>query len=75
MYAKAFPRDPFMLKCSLKRYKTPEMCDKAFNYFQSTLKFVPDWFVTNKMIKKVVMFYSQMMINFFFDEDSGNVTI
>ena len=29
------------------------MCDKAVVAFRPTLKFVPDWFVTNKMIKNL----------------------
>ena len=28
------------------------MCDKAVDIFLPTLKFVPDWFVISKMIKK-----------------------
>ena len=29
------------------------MCDKAVDDFPSALKFVPDWFVTSKIIKKL----------------------
>ena len=29
------------------------MCDKAVDIFLPTLKFVPDWFVSSKMIKKI----------------------
>ena len=29
------------------------MCDKAVDDSLASLKFVPDWFVTNKMIKKL----------------------
>ena len=29
------------------------MCDKAIDDCLATLKFVPDWFVTSKMIKKL----------------------
>ena len=29
------------------------MCDKAVDDFLPTLNFVPDWFVTSKMIKKL----------------------
>ena len=29
------------------------MCDKAVDDFLSALKFVPDWFVTSKIIKKL----------------------
>ena len=38
------------------------MCDKAVNDFLPALKFVPDWFVTSKMIKTLMMFYSLMII-------------
>ena len=42
-----------MLNYYLDTHKTQEMCNKAFDAFLSTLKFVPDWFVTRKMIKKL----------------------
>ena len=29
------------------------MCDKTVDAFMSALKFVPDWFVTNKVIEKL----------------------
>ena len=29
------------------------MCDKAADNFLPTLKFLPDWFITSKMIKKL----------------------
>ena len=51
-----------MLKYCLGRYKTQEMCNKVVGDFLPTLKFIPDWFVTNKMIKTLLMLYSQMMI-------------
>ena len=47
------PKDPFMLKYFLDRYKTKEMCDKAVDKFLPALKFVPDWFVTGKIIIKL----------------------
>ena len=39
------------------------MCDKAVDDFLPALKFVRDWFVTRKMTKNFIMFYSQMMID------------
>ena len=30
------------------------MCEKAVDIFLPTLKFVPDWFATSKMIKKAL---------------------
>ena len=37
----------------LSSFKTQEMCDKAVDNFLPTLKFVPYWFVSNEIIKKV----------------------
>ena len=34
------------------KYKTQNMCDEAVDDCLTTLKFIPDWFVTSKMIKK-----------------------
>ena len=42
-----------MLKYCHDRYKTQEMCDEAVDDCLSALKFVPDWFLTAKMIKKL----------------------
>ena len=63
-----------MLKYCLNRYKTQKMCDKAFDYFLPALKFVPDWFVTSKMIENLhnALFAEDDIV--FFDEESGNVT-
>ena len=50
---KVISKDPFILKCCLDRYKTQETCDKAVYFYLSTLKFIPIWFVTSTMIKKL----------------------
>ena len=50
------------------------MCDKDISAFLPALKFVLEWFVTNKIIQKI---YNTLFENdniLFFDEDSGNVT-
>ena len=47
-----------MLKCSLKRYKTQKMCDEAIDASLLALKFVPHWFVTNKMLEKLDVVFS-----------------
>ena len=53
----------FMLKYCLNRYMTQEMCDKAVDAFPPILKFIPDWFVLNKMLdKNLKMLYSLIMI-------------
>ena len=66
-------RDPFILKCCLDGYKTRKMYDKAGNDFHSSLKFVPSWFVTSKLIK---IFHDALFANddiLFFDKDFRNV--
>ena len=49
MCNKAVSEDPFMLKSCHDRFKT----NKADDDFPSAIKFVPDWFVTSKITKKV----------------------
>ena len=50
------------------------MCDKAVDDCLAALKFVPDWFVTSKMIEKLfTALYSDENI-LYLNEDSGNVT-
>ena len=49
------------------------MCDEAVDDFLPSLNFIRDWFVTNKMIKKLsTALYTDVNI-LYFDEDSGNV--
>ena len=64
-----------MLKYCLDRIKTQEMYDKAIDSFLPTLKFVPDWFVTSKIIKKLDDdLFSNDDIIIFVNEDSNYVT-
>ena len=51
MCDKVFSKKPKMLK-SPYRYKTREICNKAVDNFLPTLKFVPDWFLRNKVNKE-----------------------
>ena len=56
------------------KYITQKMSDKAVGDSLAALKLIPDWFVTNKMIKKL---YTDLYAGdglLFFDEDSGDVT-
>ena len=49
------------------------MCDKAADDCLAALKFVPDWFVTSKLIKILfTALYADENIPYF-NEDSGNV--
>ena len=50
------------------------MSDKAVDSFLLTLKFVADWFVTSRIIKKL---YNSLLTDdntLLFDKDFGNVT-
>ena len=51
------------------------MCGKVVDDCLAALKFVPDWFITIKMIKKKLFtaLYTDENIQYF-NEDSGNVT-
>ena len=42
-----------MLKFCPDKYKTQEMCDEAVDSCLLALKFVPDWFVMNKVVEKL----------------------
>ena len=49
------------------------MCDKAADDCLAALKFIPDWFVTSKLIKILfTALYADENIPYF-NEDSGNV--
>ena len=43
--------DHFPIRYVPDQYKLQQMCDKAVYFCLATLKFVPDWFVTRKIIK------------------------
>ena len=62
-----------MLKFPLDRYKNQEMCDKVDDSLP-ILKFVPDWFVTNEIMKKLqnALFRDDDIL--LLDKDPCNVT-
>ena len=41
----------FFIRYVPDQYKTQQICDKAVDDCLAALKFVPDWFVTSKMVK------------------------
>ena len=62
---KIISEESFLLKYCLDKNKTREMSHKAADYFLLTLKFVPDWFVTSKMIRKLdILLFSNDYIVF-----------
>ena len=52
-----------------------EMCNKAVDDLLPALRFVPDWIVTSKMIKKIptALYADDNM--FYFNKVSGNVVL
>ena len=63
--------DPFLIVYSPDKYITQKMCGEAVDDSLATLKLVPDWFVTSKMIKKLfTALYADENI-LYFNEDSG----
>ena len=74
MCDRAVSEDPFHLKYGFDRHKTQGMCDIAVDDFLPALKFVADWFVTGKIIKKLhdALFSDDDILLFY--EDCRNVT-
>ena len=53
MYDSVVSENPFMIVYCSNRNKTQRMCDEAVDDCLEALKFVPDWFVTSKMLEKI----------------------
>ena len=66
--------DPFPVRYVPDQYKTQQMCDEAVDDCLAALKFTPDWFVTSKMIKKLLTALYPNDNILYFNEYSGNAT-
>ena len=65
--------DSFSLKYVPDQHKSQQMCYKAVDDCLAALKFVPNWFVTSKMIKIVfTALYTDENI-LYFNKDFSNV--
>ena len=62
MCGRTISDDSFQLIYIPDQYKTQQMCDKAADDFLPTLNFVPDWFVTSRMIKKLLLLSMQIKV-------------
>ena len=51
------------------------MCDEVNNDFLAALKIIPGWFVTSKMIKSLLLLYTQMIINSILMKVSGDAAL
>ena len=65
--------DLFSIYYVLDPYKIQQMCDDAVDDCLAALKFLPNWFVTSKMMKILfTAFHADENIPYF-NEDSGNI--
>ena len=75
MCPRVFSNNPFIIIYCPGRYKTLKMCDESVDDCLAALKFIPDWFVPNKMLEK---FHDDLPANddiLFFNEDFNKITI
>ena len=75
MYYKILSDDLFKSRYCHDRYKTQEMFTKFVDDFLLALKFVPNWLVTSKMIKKLLtaLYVDDNIL--YFNEDSGDAIL
>ena len=73
MCGRVVSKHPFLVVYCPDKYITQKMCDEAVDDSLATLKLIPDWYVTSKMIKKLfTALYADEDI-LYYNEDSGNV--
>ena len=61
MCNRVFSDEPFMLMYRLVRCKIQKMCDEAVDSCLAASKFIPDWFLTSKMLEN---FHDALLRNF-----------
>ena len=74
IYEIVVSRYPFLIVYYPDKCKTQKMCDEAVDHCLAALKFIPDWFVTSKMLEK---FDNALHANddiLFYNEDFDKVT-
>ena len=52
----------FMPICCPNRHRFQKLCNEVADDCPGAFEFIPDWFVTSKMLEKIMMLYSLMMI-------------
>ena len=62
MRNKVNSEDPVLIVCCSYKYNTQRMCDELVDECLAALKFIPDWFVTSKVLENLIMLYTLMMI-------------
>ena len=72
MCDRAIFKDPFPLVYFPDKYKTQIMFYKAVDDCLVALKFIPDWFVTSKIIKRLLTALYSVDNILYFHDDSGD---
>ena len=54
--------NPFLIVYCPDKYITQKMCDESVDDSRTTLKLIPDWFITSKMIKIFLLLCMQFKI-------------
>ena len=70
MFDRVVSEHPFLIVYCLDKYKTQRMCDEGS---LAALKFIPDWFVTGKMIKELYTALYRDENILYFNKGSGNI--
>ena len=53
MYDRVASEDSFLIVYCPNKYITQKLCDESVDDSLATLKLIPNWFVTSKMIKNI----------------------
>ena len=57
MYDSVVYKDPFILMYCPNKHKSQRLCDEAVDNSLAALKFIPDWFLTSKMLYWLMVIY------------------
>ena len=73
MCARVVSEDFCLMVYCHEKYKTQRICDEAVDDYLAALKYIPDWFVTSKMTKKLFTALHADDNRLYFNKDSGNI--
>ena len=72
MFDRVVYEDPFLIVYCPDKYITQKMHDEAIDDSPASMKLIPDWFVTCKMIKKLFTALYADENTFYFNEGSDD---
>ena len=73
MLDRVVSKNPFLILYCPDKSITQKMCDEVVDDSLATLRLIPDWFVTSKMIKKLFTALYADEIILYFNEDYSSV--